>query len=125
MVAVPALLRSPKRTTLTAIGPKRVPNELTPPARFRRCAPVAGLPSAMANGCAAVCCNEKPNAMMKKQASTIPNVAPVPDATKAREIAPTTDIVRPRMIPFLKPILLRISTPEIEDKRYKIREPKK
>ena len=52
----------PNKASATTIGPMDVPNELIPPARFTRLAPVLSSPSAIANGCAAVCCNEKPSA---------------------------------------------------------------
>ena len=48
------------------MGPIEVPNELIPPARFTRLAPVEGSPNAMAKGCAAVCCKENPKATINK-----------------------------------------------------------
>lgn len=62
---------------------------------------------------------------MKKQASTIPNVAPVPEATKASDTAPIMDMLKPSIIPFLNPILFRMSTPETADSKYRISDPKK
>ena len=50
----------------TMIGPIVVPTLLIPPARLKRCAPFLGSPIVIANGFAAVCCNEKPNATMNK-----------------------------------------------------------
>lgn len=54
---------------------------------------------------------------MKKQANTIPNVAFVPDAINASENAPTTDMDKPMIIPFLYPIRFSMSTPDKEDIR--------
>ena len=55
-------------------GPIIVPKELIPPPRFTLLVPVAGSPSEIANGCAAVCCNEKPNATMNNPTSIPANV---------------------------------------------------
>ena len=55
----------PNKKKLIISGPSVVPNELTPPAKFNLCEPVDGSPSYTAKGCAAVCCNENPNATIK------------------------------------------------------------
>ena len=47
-----------------------VPNEFTPPAKFKRLAPLAGSPKDIVNGFAAVCCKEKPSATMKNAPKT-------------------------------------------------------
>ena len=43
-----------------------VPKELIPPARFNLCAPFSASPNEIANGLAAVCCNEKPSPTIKR-----------------------------------------------------------
>ena len=78
----------PNKANATTIGPMVVPKELIPPPRFTLLAPVFGSPNKMANGLAAVCCNEKPKATMNNPtnipayilASTAIIMAPAPSA---------------------------------------------
>ena len=56
------LTAEPNKANATTIGPIVVPKEFIPPPKLTRLAPVFGSPSKMANGLAAVCCSEKPNA---------------------------------------------------------------
>ncbi len=96
--SVASLLSSPKlpnNTILTTRGPSKVPIELIPPARFSRCAPLSGKPIATAKGWAAVCCREKPRAIVKKATSTIANVADSDVEMKAIPMAPITEISNP------------------------------
>ncbi|MNV26135.1 hypothetical protein D3C71_1172490 [compost metagenome] len=73
-------------------GPIVVPNELIPPPRFTREAPVFGSPNKTANGFAAVCCNEKPRATTNspnniptyKFTSTATIMAAAPKAEKSK-----------------------------------------
>ena len=60
----------PNKIRATTIGPIAVPNELTPPAKFKRLDPFSGSPKEIANGLAAVCCNENPSATMKNAPNT-------------------------------------------------------
>src|SRR6185503_2481162 len=93
------LLALPNKTMLTITGPNKVPKLFTPPARFNRLAPVSGVPSAITNGLAAVCCSEKPNAMTKKAPKMKPND---PESTAGTiNNAPTADKTKPQIIPFL------------------------
>jgi hypothetical protein len=59
----------PNKASATTKGPMVVPKEFTPPPRLTRVAPVSGSPNEIANGCAAVCCSEKPRATMKSPSS--------------------------------------------------------
>src|SRR5580765_1944583 len=103
------------------IGPNVVPRELTPPARFNRCVPVEGSPSAMAKGWAAVCCNEKPSATIKKEARIAGNEFEFAEGMINN--APTTEINKPKTIPRLYPILFNMSYPAILENKYNAREP--
>ena len=47
------------------IGPMEVPKEFKAPPNVILCEPVEGSPNNIANGFAAVCCNENPNARIK------------------------------------------------------------
>ena len=55
----------PNKISATTIGPIAVPKEFTPPAKFNRLDPFSGSPKDIANGLAAVCCNENPSATMR------------------------------------------------------------
>ena len=60
----------PNKISAITIGPIAVPNEFTPPAKFKRLDPLSGSPNDIANGFAAVCCNENPSATMKNAPKT-------------------------------------------------------
>ena len=67
---LPDLGVDPNKIKATTIGPMVVPKELMPPARFNRCAPFSASPNEMANGLAAVCCNEKPSPTINSAPNT-------------------------------------------------------
>src|SRR5579871_2651952 len=87
------LVGVPNKKKLTMIGPNVVPNEFTPPARFNLCEPVEGSPREIAKGCAAVCCNEKPSAIIKNETRMKVKEFAFADGIIAN--APTTEIARP------------------------------
>ncbi len=76
-----------------------VPNELMPPPRLTLLVPVAGSPRDMANGCAAVCCNENPNATINNPTSIPSNVLAFTAMIMAA--APRAENSRPKMMLFL------------------------
>ena len=84
------VLITPNKISATTIGPIAVPNELTPPAKFNRCAPFSLGPKAMAKGFAAVCCNENP----KPTTNKAPNIY-MKDEEEPASAPPTTDIITP------------------------------
>ncbi|MNE40243.1 hypothetical protein D3C81_900840 [compost metagenome] len=74
-------------------GPIVVPNELIPPPRLTRDAPVFGSPNKTAKGLAAVCCNENPSATTNR-----PNNIPIYKFTSTATIiaaAPNAENSRP------------------------------
>ncbi len=90
-----------------------VPKELIPPAKFNLCEPVSGSPNATANGLAAVCCNENPNATMnnapKINAKAEESPASAPLTASIIAPAPKADKINPFTIPLLNPHLFIMS----------------
>ena len=83
----------PNKKKLTINGPIVVPILFKLPPKFKRCEPVAGSPNNIAKGCAAVCCNEKPNATTKNAAKIAGNEFAL--AAGIISNAPTTEIHKP------------------------------
>ena len=83
----------------TTMGPMAVPKELTPPARFNRCAPLAGSPSPIAKGFAAVCCREKPSPTINRAPRMYMNASDDPGSAVPTNCiiaaAPTVDKISP------------------------------
>jgi hypothetical protein len=63
------LFAVPNKKKLTIMGPRVVPKEFIPPAKFNLCEPVAVSPKAIANGWAAVCCKENQAQRLKNETS--------------------------------------------------------
>ena len=74
----------PNNASATIKGPMVVPKLLIPPPRLIRLLPVASSPSAIMNGFAEVCCNEKPSATMNS-----------PSSIPAKTLAYTETIIAP------------------------------
>ena len=87
------LFAVPNKKKLTIMGPRVVPKEFIPPAKFNLCEPVAGSPKAIANGWAAVCCKEKPSATIKNETSINGNEFALAEGIMAN--APTMEMPNP------------------------------
>src|ERR1700761_7139863 len=99
LAAAVADVAVPNNTTLTTTGPNKAPILFTLPAKFKRFDPVSGGPKATTNGLAAVCCKEKPIAIIKKENKIKPNE---PESTAGTiPKAPRAETPRPKTIPFL------------------------
>ena len=76
-----------------------VPKEFIAPPNVTLLVPVLGSPNAMAKGCAAVCCSEKPSATTNKPASIPGNVPRL--TAMIITTAPNAENSKPYTIPFL------------------------
>ena len=97
----------PKIASAINTGPIVVPMLFTPPVKLKRWEPLAGSPSEITNGFAAVCCNENPS-----PTTNSPLIIKVKDSMLAAGIkssVPRAEIAKPSEIPFLYPIRDKIS----------------
>src|ERR1700739_789418 len=95
------LLNCPNNARLNNTGPIVVPNEFTPPVRLSLCEPVDGLPKAITNGLATICCNVKPSPMINIHVRSMGYDCIFVAGIKP--IAPTAEMSSPSINPFLYP----------------------